>query len=164
MKSNASTTESKPNWRLGKDAWGRLTARGPVGLEEIGVIPIRLFPLSDPEKWIALLDHAGRELVVIDDPRNLDGPSLQLLEEELTRREFVPVIERIVWVSGNSEPCSWEVETNRGRTEFVLKSDDDIRRLGPASVLIVDSHGIRYLIPNRHNLDPYSRRVIEWYV
>ncbi|HAC91299.1 MAG TPA: DUF1854 domain-containing protein, partial [Planctomycetaceae bacterium] len=36
--------------------------------------------------------------------------------------------------------------------------------LGDHSVLVVDSYGIRYLIPDRKTLDAHSRRIIEWYV
>jgi hypothetical protein len=127
-------------------------------------VPLRLFPLSEPLKWIALLDAEGRERVLLDSTESLAEADRGLLIEELSRREFVPVIERIVWVSGNSEPCSWKVQTDRGETEFVLKDENDIRRLGSHSVLVVDSHGIRYLIPNRDQVDAYSRRIIEWYV
>jgi hypothetical protein len=149
---------------LKSDAKVGLIAVDDAGQEFVGVVPLRLFPLSDPDCWIALLGEDGREIAVISDPKELDESSRKLLEVELGRREFVPIVRQILWVSGNSEPCSMRVDTDRGRTEFVLKNDDDIRRLGPSSVLIVDSHGIRYLIPNRDALDPYSRRIVEWYV
>ena len=57
---------------------------------------------------------------------------LKLLADELSCREFVPTIQRILWVSGNSEPSKWRVETDRGETEFVLNDEKDIRRLGHA--------------------------------
>jgi hypothetical protein len=82
----------------------------------------------------------------------------------LERREFVPIVKRIISVSGNSEPCQWQVETDRGLTSFILKDENDVRRLGENSVLVVDSYGIRYLIPDRKTLDAHSRRIIEWYV
>ena len=150
--------------KLTVDSLGKLVATTAKGEHFVDVVPLRLFPLSDPDRWIALLDNNGQELSVIDDLGKLDPATRQILNQELTRREFVPVIRRIVWVSGNSEPCSWQVETDRGQTEFVLKSDDDIRRLGTNSVLVIDSHGIRYLIPDRHALDAFTRRVVEWYV
>jgi hypothetical protein len=127
-------------------------------------VPLRLFPLSEPLRWIALLDAEGRERALLESLETLADADRKLLIEELSRREFVPIIQRVTWVSGNSEPCSWKVETDRGDTEFVLKDENDIRRLGPHGVLVVDSHGIRYLIPNREQLDPYTKRVIEWYV
>lgn len=127
-------------------------------------VPLRLFPLSEPLRWIALLDAEGRERALIESLDSLTAVDRELLVEELSRREFVPIIERVTWVSGNSEPCSWRVQTDRGETEFVLKDENDIRRLGTHSVLVVDSHGIRYLIPNREQVDSYTKRIIEWYV
>ena len=129
-----------------------------------GLVPIRLFPLTDPDRWIVLVDRQGREVTMIADPTDLDKASSDLLNEELKTREFVPHIERILWVSGNSEPCQWRVATDRGVTEFVLNDEKDIRRLGPHGVLVIDAHGIRYLIPDDRQMDRYSRRVIEWYV
>lgn len=143
---------------------GGLLVQLADGQEIHDAVPLRLFPLSEPQKWIALLDADGRERALLESLDELSAADRGLLLEELSRREFVPIIERVSWVSGNTEPCSWRVTTDRGETEFVLKNEDDIRRLGTHSVLVVDSHGIRYLIPNRDQLDAYSRRIIEWYV
>lgn len=143
---------------------GLLHAIEPTGLQLEGLAPIRLFPLTDPDHWIALVDLQGREVATIEDPSELDESSAALLAEELKRREFVPHIERIIWVSGNSEPSQWRVQTDRGATEFVLNDEKDIRRLGAHGVLIIDAHGIRYLICDDRQLDRHSRRIVEWYI
>lgn len=150
--------------RLERRSDGTLLVQLPGNLEQLEVFPLRLFPLSEPQKWIALLNPEGREVALLDSLENLPAAARELLNEELSRREFVPIIRQITWVSGNSEPCSWRVRTDRGETEFVLKNEDDIRRLGARSVLVVDSHGIRYLIPDREQLDSFSQRIVEWYV
>jgi hypothetical protein len=150
--------------RIERRAEGSLLVHLAEGEIIADAIPLRLFPLSEPLRWIALLDAEGHERALLESLESLSAADRELLIEELSRREFVPIIQRVSWVSGNSEPCSWKVETDRGETEFVLKDENDIRRLGPHSVLVVDSHGIRYLIPNRDQLDPYTKRVIEWYV
>jgi hypothetical protein len=69
-----------------------------------------------------------------------------------------------VRVSGNSEPCDWQVETDRGPTRFVLESEEDVRRIGEIQILIVDDHGTRYHIPDINAVDNKSRRIVEWYV
>jgi hypothetical protein len=56
------------------------------------------------------------------------------------------------------------VITDRGVTRFVLKSEDDVRRLGPHSGIIYDAHGVRYLIRDTRQLDLYSRRALEQYI
>lgn len=161
---NSREPGSSPSVRLQRRSDGILLAQGPDDALPLEVVPLRLFPLSEPQRWIALLTPEGREVALLDSLEGLPAEARKLVAEELSRREFVPIIQQITWVSGNSEPCSWKVRTDRGDTEFVLKNDDDIRRLGPHSVLVVDSHGIRYLIPDREKLDSFSQRIVEWYV
>ena len=149
---------------LSRDPWGRLRLvdRGGRTFEQVNVVP--MFPITDPDRWIAICDSEGRELVCVVDPNQTAPASRAVLEEELSRREFLPVIHRILHVSGSSEPSEWEVETDRGRTRFVLESEDHVRRLERNKVAIKDSHGIRYVINDVDALDKKSRRIIEWYV
>lgn len=150
--------------RFEVDSLGQLSLLGG-GLARVdNVRPIRLFPLSRPESWIAILDAAGREICCIEGLEMLAPAQRSILEQELEKREFVPIVKRIVWVSGNSEPCEWKVETDRGATSFILNDEKDVRRLSDRGVLVVDSFGIRYMIQDRNQLDSYSKRVVEWYV
>lgn len=155
---------AEPDLKLAHDAWGRLVLTLGDDVVHQGVIPIRAFPISDPAHWVALCDAEGRELACIPDLQTLTPETRELLEEELARREFVPVIQRVLQVSSYLEPAEWAVETNRGRTRFVLKSEDDVRRLGPFSAMIQDAQGIRYLVPDTRDLDPYSRRAVDRYL
>src|SRR6476620_5330773 len=97
---------------LSIDSHGRLCGEDAAGRRVTGIIPLRLFPLSDPDHWISLVDHEQRELCVIPDLAALQGETAVCLRQELARREFVPIVTRIAWVSGNSEPCEWKVETD----------------------------------------------------
>ena len=85
-----------------------------------------------------------------------------LIRAELTTREFMPAIERIVSVSSYSTPCTWSVKTDRGDTEFVLRGDEDIRRIGKNNgLLIADAHGIQYLVRDQFALDGHSKKVLD---
>jgi hypothetical protein len=158
------TTSKFPPFGLLHDAWGQLVLIDAEGKRHEGVVPIRGFPISDPEHWVSICDSAGRELVCIDKLSNLAPQVRSVLDEDLARREFVPVIRRILKTTGDTEPCEWDVETDRGPTRFVLNSEDDVRRLGPYSGMIIDSHGIRYLISDMRTLDAASRRIVETYL
>jgi hypothetical protein len=153
-----------PRFALERDAWGELVFIDSDDARISPVVPIPLFPISAPEQWISLRGPDGVELACIEDPTVLALDVQQLLSDELSRREFVPIIERIVRVSGSSEPCEWQVETDRGPTRFVLKSEEDVRRIGDHQILILDAHGTRYQIPDLKKVDTKSRRIIEWYV
>jgi hypothetical protein len=157
-------TGPAPAFALRRDPWGRLVLTDAQGREHQGVAVVRPFPIGDPSGWVVLCDSEGRELACIQDLAELPAGLRPLLEEELASRDFVPRILRVIGVSSYLEPAEWEVETDRGRTRFVLKSEDDVRRLGPYSALIADSQGIRYRVPDTRALDPHSRRAVERYL
>jgi hypothetical protein len=148
---------------LARDEWGQLVLTTAHG-RPTPVTPTPLFPISDPEKWISLRAPDDTELACIEDPSTLSPAAREILKDELARREFVPVIERIVRVSGQMEPSEWTVETDRGPTSFVLETEDDVRRIGDHQIVIVDAHGTRYHIPDLNAVDAKSRRIVEWYV
>lgn len=162
--SNAPVSLELESAEFSVDEQGRLAVSDSRGNRYDDIRPVRLFPLSKPHQWISLIDATDKEIVCIDDLSRLNSKMKSLLEQELAKREFVPMLKRVIWVSGNSEPCEWKVETDRGITSFILKDENDVRRLGENSVLVVDSYGIRYFISDRNALDSYSCRIIEWYV
>ena len=153
-----------PAFGLYHDGWGQLVLIDAEGERHEGVMPVRMFPFSDPEHWLSIVNPAGREILCVENPAELAPAVRETLENDLARREFVPVIRRIYSVSSILEPCEWDVETDRGRTTFVLKTEEDVRRLGPHQALILDSNGIRFLINDLHKLDAASNTVLERYV
>ncbi len=150
-----------PPFDLHEDAWGRLVLVDHEGVSHAPVEPVRGFPISDPDHWISICDSEGRELIVVRDLAALAPATRAVLEKDLARREFVPLIRRILRVPADTEPSEWEVETDRGCTRFLLNSGDDVRRLGPHRAQIIDSQGIRYLVDDVRQLDARSRRIIE---
>nr|WP_316643442.1 DUF1854 domain-containing protein [uncultured Roseateles sp.] len=149
------------DFQLERNAFGRLVLIDAAGARHEGVVPVRAFPIAAPDEGLSLISTEGRELAWI--PRLSDLPSEinALLGEELSQREFVPVVKRIKSVSTFSTPSIWQVETDRGETQFVLKAEEDIRRLEGPDLLITDSHGIQFLVRDRWALDKVSRRMLE---
>lgn len=150
--------------RFEQDGLGRLVLIDSSGTRHVGAQAVRGFPISDPDHWISICDVTGQELVIIADPSLLDAASHAALDADLTRREFVPVIQRILRMPADTEPTDWDVETDRGRTRLALKSRDDVRRLGPDRALVVDAQGTRYLIESISARDSLTRRVLERYL
>jgi hypothetical protein len=64
-------------------------------------------------------------------------------------------------VSSFSTPSTWSVLTDRGPTRFVLKGEEDIRRLGPGALLIASGQGIAFRVDDLAALDKASRRLLE---
>ena len=158
------TNPPDPGFALRIDPFGRFVYSDATGGEYPDAVPVRAYPITDPGHWVIICDAEGRELRCIEDLATLPTAVRRILEDELARREFVPQIQRVILVSSYLEPAEWEVDTDRGPTRFVLKTEDDVRRLGPYSALLQDSQGIRYLVPDTRNLDPYSRRAVDRYL
>jgi hypothetical protein len=152
------------SFQLSTDEFGRLVLTDAQGNRHTGVEPVRAFPLSDPERWIVLVDAEGNELACVEDPAGLPEELRRRLAGELARREFVPLVRRIVSVSSATPPAEWEILTDRGKTRFTFNSEDDLRKLGPRRALIVDSRGMRYEVPDVKALDPFSRKILERYI
>ena len=149
------------DFQLHRDTFGRLTLIDSEGTAHAGVTTVRAFPISSPEDGIAIVDPYGHELAWIERVDDLPAELRTLVESELASREFMPIISRIVDVSGHATPNTWKVVTNHGDTQFVLKGEEDIRRLGIQGLLIADSHGIHFLIRDRYALDAHSRKILD---
>lgn len=148
------------DFTLSRNAFGKLVFSSPEGVHE-GVLPVRAFPIAAPETGIALVDIDGHELAWIDRLSDLPAATRALLEDELKNREFLPEIKRIRQVSTFAVPSTWEVETDRGLTSFVLKGEEDIRRVAQSTLLIADSHGVQFLIRDQQALDKASRKILD---
>jgi hypothetical protein len=70
-------------------------------------------------------------------------------------------ITRIGYRSSFATPWKYYVITDLRDTEFVLKLDEDIRRIGEASLLVGDSHGINFLVRDMFKIDKHSRKILD---
>ncbi len=150
-----------PAFQLSRNTFGRLVFSRADGETHEGIVPVRAFPIQAPESGISLISAEGHELAWIDSLADLPEPERKLIEEELASREFIPEIRSIRHVSSFATPSTWQVETDRGETSFVLKGEDDIRRIGAATLLIADSHSIQFLVRDMHALDKHSRKLLD---
>jgi hypothetical protein len=150
-----------PAFQLQRQASGRLLFTGADGEAHAGVVPVRAFPLAAPDEGISLVSTEGHELAWIEQLQDLPDALRALVQEELALRDFVPEIKRLKSVSTFATPSIWAVETDRGDTTFVLKGEDDIRRLGRNALLIAGGQGVQYSVPDMSALDRASRRLLE---
>ena len=149
------------DWRLERNAFGRLELEGSDGIRHDGVVPVRSFPIAAPDEGVSMVAQTGQELAWIERLSELDPARRALVEEELASREFVPELRRLIEVSSFATPSTWTVETDRGQTRFVLRGEEDIRRLHGSTLMITDSHGIQFLIRDLKALDRASRRLLD---
>lgn len=149
------------SFALHRNAFGRLVLTDAEGVAHEGVVPVRAFPIAAPGEGLSLVSAEGRELTWIDRLDDLPPPQRALVDEELRSREFMPRIRRLLAVSSFSTPSTWTVDTELGATRFVLKGEEDIRRIGRAMLLIADSQGMQFMVRDLTALDRHSRRLLE---
>ena len=148
-------------FQLERNSFGRLVLTLADGTVHEGVVPVRAFPLAAPGEGLSLVSGEGHELAWVPRLDALDQATRALIEQELAEREFAPTVLRIEAVSSFSTPSTWSVVTDRGPTRFVLRGEEDIRRLGDGALLIASAEGINFRIADRWRLDRRSRGMLE---
>jgi hypothetical protein len=150
------------HFALERNSFGKLVLMTAQGEVFRGVVPVRAFPVQSPDNGISLVNPEGREVAWVEQLDELPQSARTLIQEELATREFMPEIETILSVTSFSTPCTWTVQTDRGRTQFVLRGDEDIRRIGSEGALLVaDSHGIQFLIRDHLSLSIASKKILD---
>lgn len=155
------TTNSNPNFSLARNPVGQLQLTDNDGNIFEGVMPVRAFPISAPEAGLSIVDRQGHELAWIANLTDLPAETRALIEAELKQREFMPVILSIHKVSSFATPSTWDVMTDKGRTQLVLKAEDQIWRLKNNGILITDKNGVNFMINAVEQLDKQSRSLLD---
>jgi hypothetical protein len=126
------------------------------------VKPAWASPLSYPGRYLALLDGKGDEIVLIDDPEELNPVSRQSIERELHRRYLTANVQRIESAKVEFGATYWHVDTDRGERDFVTQSlQENAQWLGDKHLLLIDVDGNRFDIPDVGALDDRSKAIIE---
>jgi len=123
------------------------------------VVPMRSFPISIRDLYISLRDMKGNELGIIKDPEDLDKESRKLLEDEIQRRYFTPVIRKIKSIRDKMGVIEWEVETDRGTKKLLTRSIHDSIEEISSGLMIKDMENNHYEI-RQSELDPASAAIL----
>lgn len=142
----------------------RLTLRDGTVIEPLE--PRRLFPITNTDMYITLLDDEEREVAFVRDLEELDPLSRTALEECFREYYMIPHITRLLESEEKFGSLKWRVETDRGEVEFRIQNrHSDIKRLwGTNRVIIRDSNDNRYEIRDVEQMDAHSRRLLFAYL
>ena len=149
------------NFRLERDAFGRIALIDARGVRHEGIVPVRAFPLTGPDGGLSLVGADGKERAWIERIDQLPPALRELLDADLAARDFAPTLTRLHAVSSFGVPSTWTVGTDRGDTRFVLKAEEDIRRLEGGALLIASAQGLQFRVPDPKMLDRASRKLLE---
>jgi len=147
--------------QMERDAFGRLVLIDERGERHAGIVPVRAFPLTARDDGVSLVGSDGRERLWVERIDALPPVAHALLREDLAARDFAPVLQRLHAVSTFGAPSTWRVSTDRGDTSFVLKGEEDIRRLEDGSLLIASGSGVQFRVPDIQALDRASRKLLD---
>jgi hypothetical protein len=121
----------------------------------------RAFPLSDPHHYLGFLDGNGKDIGLLVDPGPLDAESRTVVDEELEKRYFVPVVERVLSVKEEFGAVYWRVETDRGEKEIIARNlRDNLMELSSTRIIITDIDSNRFEFPDINKLDGRSLGII----
>ena len=142
----------------------RLTLKDGTVLEDLE--PRRLFPITNTDMYITLLDKEEKEAAFVRDLSEIDADSRRALEECFAEFYMIPKIVKINFIDEKFGALTMSVETDRGPVSFRIRNrNSDIKKLyGTKRVVIRDSNDNRYEIPNIDGLEPHSMRLIYSYL
>ena len=124
--------------------------------------PRRLFPITNHDMYITLLDNNEKEIGFVRNLDELDEPSQVALLECFREYYMIPKIVQVIDWEMKAGALKWKVDTDRGIIQFTIRnSHSDIKRInGSNRILIRDSNDNRYEIPDHTTLDARSRRLL----
>ena len=135
------------------------------------VIPVRAFPITDPDLYICIREPdtrkkgKGEEIGMIERLADFDEQAQTLILEELDRRYFTPEIKKIHSLHEKFGYLYFDVTTDAGRSEFIMSNPtSSFRTLEDGRVFMYDIDGNCFCIPNSEALDNASRKKIEIYL
>ena len=125
----------------------------------VSVKPVWASPLTYPNRYLCLLNGKGEEIAMIPDPKELPPDSHAAVQEDLSRRYLTATVQTVIHAKGEFGSTYWNVETDRGRRDFVTQNlQENAQWIGPGHLLLIDVDGNRFEIPNVSALDDRSRR------
>ena len=130
----------------------------------IRVRPVQASPVSYPDRFIGLLDVKNEEVAFIEDLKDLDESSRQVIQEELARRYLKAKIMMVNAIQLEFGVTYWEVETDRGHREFVTRGHENTYWVTDTRLLLTDVDGNRFEIIDYRQLDQNSIKLIESFV
>ena len=146
---------------LERNPLGRWVWTDVSGLRHEQVVVVRAYPVTAPDQGVGVMDMEGHELAWFDRLDQVAEPLQARLREAIGEREFLPEIQRLKAVSSLVTPSVWTVQTSRGEARFMLKGEEDIRRLTGKSLIVSDVDGVQYLIRDPMALDRHSRKLLD---
>lgn len=144
----------EPPWRL------RMSIEGDRSYLKVKVV--RAAPLTQPDRYICFLDAKDEAICMVEDPSVLGEENNRIIAKELAQRYLTARVLKVHSIRNEYGVSYWDVDTDRGRREFVAKSvAENAQMLGDDRMMILDVDGNRFEIEDMKALDARSARLID---
>ena len=147
-------------FELIKDAQNRLVLRRPGQEDVTDVLVRRSFPWSSPQQHVSIRNSEGKEVLLIENVDALPAEQRAAVNAALGASIFVPRIQRVESIDVSFGYQKWQVQTDRGPTEFRVQEREDIRFLPDGRFSIKDADGNVYEMPPLEQMDEASQRAV----
>ena len=125
----------------------------------------RAFPFDRPNEFVSVTDKESKEYGIIKNIEDLGQESREIINAELSRKYFCPVISKINSCKERFGYSYWEVESNYGALSFAMHDTfRNIIKVSESRIVLNDVDGNRYELPDVLALDRKSYRKIELYL
>ncbi len=128
---------------------------------------IRLFPFTEPEKFISIrtVEERSREIGVIASLKDVDKKTGKMLLEQLDLHYFTPVIEKILDIKDEYGYAYFHVMTDRGECRFTINMGSNaVVRLSDSRLLITDLDENRFEIRDVFALTQKEQRKLDLFL
>jgi len=126
---------------------------------------IRLFPFTDPDRYLSVRDGNENEIGVIEDLAQLPEETAALIKAQLELYYFTPVIEKIIGIKDEYGYAYFHVMTDRGECKFTINMGANaVSKLTETRLLITDLDGNRFEIPDVLALTVKEQRKLDLFL
>lgn len=132
------------------------------GIKLENITPKKLFPITRPNNYIVFSDEKeDNNKYILNDTINLDPASKETLENALSRRYIIPVIEIIENVNEKNGLFTWDVATDRGQRKLEIRNIAVNVKSFNDRVIIRDIDENKYEIVSKTSLDTKSYKNLQ---
>ena len=128
---------------------------------------VRMFPFSEPGKYISIrtAEETSKEIGVIEQMEVFPQEVREMLTEQLSLRYFTPVITKLYRIKDEYGFAYFDVETDRGRCQFVIRMGGNaVVHLSDTRIIISDIDENRFEIPDVSKLTIKEQKKLDLFL
>ena len=128
---------------------------------------IRLFPFTEPEKFISIrtVEEPSKEIGIIKNLKEVSKETKKMLLEQLNLHYFTPIIQKVLSIKDEYGYAYFHVMTDRGECRFTINMGANaVVRLSEKRLLITDLDENRFEIPDVFALTQKEQRKLDLFL